>query len=161
MIRSTNVDHHDYSHWRIEPVRDRKIADDFNLAHAQRAVLVREIAGCFRSLAEAANEIHDPVALIPALGYGIQQADMHVDLVWPHEALRLVKTPFEIVGSQPMGRVAVRQAGIHLLLVIAIRFMPQVEKESRNFALLGGGQSGNRLLDFFHTHWDELTRFEG
>jgi len=56
-----------------------------------------------------------------------------------------------------MCRVAIGQSGSHTLLIVGIRGVPKMEKESGHLALLGWRKGRNAALDFVNVHGVQNT----
>ena len=109
-------------------------------------------------LPKAVNEVHDLPALNAALGNGIQQTEVHADLMRPHgERLLLVELALKLLRSQPMCGVTVGESRGDALLILGIRSVPEMEKKSRHLALLRRGERRYALLDVFDAHENENT----
>ena len=81
---------------------------------------------------------------------------MHVHLIRPH-GLLLVELALELFRSKPSCWIAVRKSGVDALLIVRVRSVSKVEKESRNLALLGRRKGHKAVLDFFDAHGAQNT----
>jgi len=79
---------------------------------------------------------HDLLSLTATSRHGLEQTDIHIDLIGLHWRLLRVQAFFELLRCQPVRGVFITHTGRQGRLIRSVSPMPEVKKKRRQLGLL-------------------------